>query len=824
MPEAGLVKWYNSSFPNWCREFDSPIPHMEVVETDVSRDALKDRAKAVAREMSEIVSASRYYMGHDKWNDELLKKLGDRVGGLDEDEVCSLVKNEMVGGDVRLINAILLAGTSAVPDVIDNESKLRHLACKVAKENWFSLVDLGTINRGWENVDVLASLYQVLSEDVDSNNAPILSAISRLASTELLHIETVGAEINQLIESGDEQTLEYKLEWFKLAIKCFDWSGDEVKGVTRVIEGLLSGPYLGASKKVQKIVNLSVQDMLMDELALNSIDTQVPKVRDGHPILEIMLNGPRRIGFRDADIWKIHQEWARDDEELYAEGGLVKYQTEQIVSNSTAMIALEAKHPGLPAKLIREYRLLDMVPAMIGDAAKFINSVEAGDIKEYWENDLVGRGVEGKKGWYLNYALLHQQPHLAELDPSRCIRNHVGPVLKTYDFEGEFDESQNLSLSEFNQWARDFAMRMLVVRHCAFPEGDPLGDMSSELLVKILKEHPLRFMGDEAPNTLVMVLCGDVTRIIIEDKLGGKKGGEIPSRAERVFEELSFNNIHARSLIGAWQQSAPQTMHSEVFDRNLGSMVNLDLVHRGSSRDLYDNFRIKCFGRYNRQTLINQYRERDNTSMRFGIAIYPEHDGNGAFYSQSSVLEELRSNLGYLTESRGSKVGLRIIEGGNFTAIARTILQVAKRYGISEERRFAFGIAGGHGTETSLRFGRNFSGILTVDHFRNEVDGGALAHVKERRHLGPALEKIIHLFDPEGSGVLISCSTGVPRGPAHEIAKSVGEEFVVAAPDKPTGIKGIDLAISDRGGGMLSPRFDDVDTKYHQTGEGYQTF
>ncbi len=31
LDEAGLVKWYNNSFPNCGRGFDSPIPHISIL-------------------------------------------------------------------------------------------------------------------------------------------------------------------------------------------------------------------------------------------------------------------------------------------------------------------------------------------------------------------------------------------------------------------------------------------------------------------------------------------------------------------------------------------------------------------------------------------------------------------------------------------------------------------------------------------------------------------------------------------------------------------------------------------------------------------------
>ena len=124
-------------------------------------------------------------------------------------------------------------------------------------------------------------------------------------------------------------------------------------------------------------------------------------------------------------------------------------------------------------------------------------------------------------------------------------------------------------------------------------------------------------------------------------------------RGERLYPYLTGIGLDPQTLTAAWDASRAQTTWNDgrdTRDLNQAYLINcltiqrLEKLRPGSARILFDEFNINCFGRYPMRTLIDQYDNRNDTSSRYGIALFPRID-NGATYYEGEVLKELHTKL-----------------------------------------------------------------------------------------------------------------------------------------------------------------------------------
>lgn len=255
--------------------------------------------------------------------------------------------------------------------------------------------------------------------------------------------------------------------------------------------------------------------------------------------------------------------------------------------------------------------------------------------------------------------------------------------------------------------------------------------------------------------------------------------------AKDILEEYGIDYF---TVAKAWVDSGPGKDFMKIFNKNLRMIFELESQRPGMVKTLINDYKIYDFGRYPREMLIEQYDQRDNKELPYGIVLNPRSDWNGAFYDNKKVFQEL------FTQLKEKGYGLRVFEVGSMYDVARSLIKADKRYG--ESHKISFVIVGGHGSWQSIRFGSDSEpfNIFNIDeHLETSRDYLLL---KQRDLKGSGVQRSIEFFEPNPTIILSSCTTGANRGIAQEISR-LGA--TVIGPDKPTSIKNIKVARGEDG-------------------------
>lgn len=265
--------------------------------------------------------------------------------------------------------------------------------------------------------------------------------------------------------------------------------------------------------------------------------------------------------------------------------------------------------------------------------------------------------------------------------------------------------------------------------------------------------------------------------------------------AEKLLEKIGLNANEACQLLFFWMSNLEprKGTNSEIWD-HLETMFELERQIPGITRWLSTAYGIKCFGRYPREFLLDQYAHRFDTKNPWGVIIYPhaDHNGtfhrgfNGKFHQGLDLLRSLQNSLKELTQENGTNYQLRIVESSNLLSLSKILLRLRKTYG-----RISFAIVGGHGDGSKIFFGGGDreSEILTAGQLRS--GDGLLRGVQK-------------LFKPGAPIALFVCSAGISDGLARALS---GLGFSVTGPDRNRAAVRVALRQS---GGKLA-----LDVKYY---------
>lgn len=273
----------------------------------------------------------------------------------------------------------------------------------------------------------------------------------------------------------------------------------------------------------------------------------------------------------------------------------------------------------------------------------------------------------------------------------------------------------------------------------------------------------------------------DVNTIFCLQKLYGKDKKKIVDFAKTYIEK---HDLPAEKLLKDWKLAK--------IEPHLGfaSIKKLEDKMPGAAKVLHQEFKISDFWRYPTEVLVDQYNNRDNTDMPYGVIIFPNADHNGAFEQNSHLIEKLY-------EDTKGKYLLRIMEADGKFSLARNLLFLNKKYG--DKHKISFGLLGGHGSKNSIQFGQD-----TLSNFFSEKN-----ILSKKDFKGEGVKKIKSFFEEDPSIALISCSTGKERGIGQQISETYGAE--IHAPDRPAAM--IQLSTSFDQNGKIK-----FGTKYYHSG------
>lgn len=232
----------------------------------------------------------------------------------------------------------------------------------------------------------------------------------------------------------------------------------------------------------------------------------------------------------------------------------------------------------------------------------------------------------------------------------------------------------------------------------------------------------------------------------------------------RMVNGLSANTINE------WRTSTDREDMHHAITRNFMSVFELESQRPGIASALNKEFGISCFGRYPKNLLIAQYDNKDKKEEPYGVIINAKEDYNGAFYGNVNTYNKLFAQL-------QNRQKIRVFEVESPLDIVRVLNQGRHKYG-----KISFAIIGGHGTEKSVWFGRDFSSrkpsLRQEDLKRKGASALTLAFVEN-----PTI-------------ILNSCSTGALGGIGEDMS-NLGATII--APPTPAAIKDIDVSIDHQG-------------------------
>ncbi|MFM2330675.1 MAG: hypothetical protein RLZZ26_182 [Candidatus Parcubacteria bacterium] len=299
----------------------------------------------------------------------------------------------------------------------------------------------------------------------------------------------------------------------------------------------------------------------------------------------------------------------------------------------------------------------------------------------------------------------------------------------------------------------------------------------------------------------------------------------IDPKNHRLFQkkELVAEDVAGRlgldpEIVQKWKESRiaifsnPEgpPLSKESYGLNIRTALYLERRKPGVAKQLFDDFGIANFARYDEEMLLRQA-EMSEVSTPYGVIIYPEADWNGAFFNTMAPLARAAEQL------RGGGIETRIIEAGSQKELARCLLSLDKRYA-PDGHKISFAIIGGHGSEHSIALG-NTADIPPP--LPDEQEGDLIK--RHPRDSGTFTTSDIlsgkgirrgarELFVDKAPVVLVSCSTGVAGGIGETASAAV--DWDITGPDRPTNVDKINVTFRKPG----EPSFEVVYKNEAKTG------
>lgn len=224
---------------------------------------------------------------------------------------------------------------------------------------------------------------------------------------------------------------------------------------------------------------------------------------------------------------------------------------------------------------------------------------------------------------------------------------------------------------------------------------------------------------------------------------------ELYSRAASIAKSCGASN----ELITGWRKKiASLTDESKDFilpqyeslRYDVETMMRLEALEPGSVHYLTEELGIYSLGRFTIDMLLEQYRNRDNADIPYGLLVADRYD-----WTASSYFDQNKSAVADFSREVNATGGmLRIIECESARDALRKIKTLISKYG-----RPSFGLAGGHGNKNSIVFSTKKSGELSKEMVQRF---GSI---------------ILDLVEEGTSVAVFGCSTGLEGGFAQELSR-----------------------------------------------------
>jgi hypothetical protein len=274
-----------------------------------------------------------------------------------------------------------------------------------------------------------------------------------------------------------------------------------------------------------------------------------------------------------------------------------------------------------------------------------------------------------------------------------------------------------------------------------------------------------------------------------------------PARAETNKAVAAFIerfDLPGLDFVRAWLQTGAEDGPISLYT-NLRRCMELAAAEKDAPRVLFEEFGIRCFGRYPLSVLVEQYRTRDDHSEPYGVLATARSDHNSAFRGDRGGNEERCEDLSQ--QLKGAKHRLRVIEAGTKRELVELLIRLHRRYGADPRlepkdlHKIAFLILRGHGDRDGV----------TLQSERLE------ARLRRKDIARPAVQPLVEaLFEKYAPLLLDSCSTGDWDG----FGEAAGRIFhKVIAPARDTGVNTFKVIPRQEGVIDIDVEYNDKHTK-----------
>ena len=231
-----------------------------------------------------------------------------------------------------------------------------------------------------------------------------------------------------------------------------------------------------------------------------------------------------------------------------------------------------------------------------------------------------------------------------------------------------------------------------------------------------------------------------------------------------ILKKFDFSESEVSDLIKSWL--SVEDDDEWYISQNLRNIRGLENFENKSAKYLYNNFGIRCFGRYRIHELKKQYDERDDMGP-YGLCFQAVMDWNGSF-SQSNQSEDIREKV------EENSFILRVIEANGKIDLAKRLLFLRDKY----NQKIKFMYMHVHGNTDVIGLG--------------DREGSDRKFLQEDLK-GKGVQRIKELFESNAELILSSCLTGVKGGLAEEMSNVYNVKVI--ASDKPTEgkLKSVDI-------------------------------
>lgn len=255
-----------------------------------------------------------------------------------------------------------------------------------------------------------------------------------------------------------------------------------------------------------------------------------------------------------------------------------------------------------------------------------------------------------------------------------------------------------------------------------------------------------------------------------------------------LSQKISSFGLDPVVVMDAWDKA--EGFLSYRYDA-IKQMCLLESRAPGSTSVLYKEFGILDFHRYPFELLLDQYENRDNLNIPYGVILYPRADGNGAFAHGQKVFGSMYAQLKHIYT-------IRVSECDTKKDVVRMLISLDQKYG--SEHKIEFMVIGGHGTKDAISFGGTHeSHRLRLFDLKHEKTSGTKS-----------------FFESNPSVILHSCETGQEGGVAEELSKVL--QGKVIAPETKTVFEKINATVDEEGKPIFSVVFRDGHTRVYNKG------